>query len=72
MPPCEHSGSRGTDAPFSAGADIAALAERAGPPDFLRFIEEILAAFRAIEELGIPTIAAPCSDRQLKVGLAIS
>lgn len=43
---------------FSAGADIAALAELAGPPDFLRFIEEIQATFTAIEDLGIPTIAA--------------
>ena len=43
---------------FSAGADITALTAMAGPPEFLRFVEEIQTTFTAIEDLGVPTISA--------------
>lgn len=43
---------------FSAGADIAQLVDMTGPPDFLRFIEDIQITYNAIEDLGVPTIAA--------------
>ena len=43
---------------FSAGADITALTAMAGPPEFLRFVEEIQTTVTAIEDLGFPTIAA--------------
>ncbi len=43
---------------FSAGADIAALVEMSAATAFLRFIEEIQETYNAIEDLGIPPIAA--------------
>ena len=43
---------------FSAGADIAQMVEMAGPPGFLRFIEQIQTTYSAIEDLNRPTIAA--------------
>ncbi len=43
---------------FSAGADIAQLVDMTGPPEFLRFIEDIQITYNAIEDLGVPTIAA--------------
>lgn len=43
---------------FSAGADIAQLVDMTGPPEFLRFIEDIQITYNAIEDLGVPTIGA--------------
>jgi len=43
---------------FSAGADIAELVRMGTPPQFLRFIEDIQSAFNAVDDLGVPTIAA--------------
>ena len=37
---------------FSAGADIAQLVDMTGPPDFLRFIEDIQTTYNAIEVRG--------------------
>jgi len=43
---------------FSAGADIAELVRMAGPPEFMRFLEDIQTTYNMIEDLDVPTIAA--------------
>jgi enoyl-CoA hydratase/carnithine racemase len=48
----------GTGRAFSAGADIAALAELASAAAFLRFLESIQGVYDEIEALDRPTIAA--------------
>jgi len=48
----------GTGRAFSAGADIAALAELSSPTRFLRFLESIQGVYDEIETLDRPTIAA--------------
>ncbi len=43
---------------FSAGADISELVKMSGPPEFMRFIENIQTVYNMIEDLPVPTIAA--------------